>query len=361
MSLNAPSSADAPSGRKLSATVAIVIALIAAGIGVAGTAAYYELRPGAPPTAPGVGSNRTTVVDDLGRTVSVPLNASRIVVLAPSLMDIVYRLGLRDRVVGVGCTTSITGGIYNEYSPNQTALWGLSNSTCVTDYPSLNTAGVALLLPQLVLASTITSVTAVATLTNTYGIPVVILAPATLEGIVGDVRLVAQMFPSVVPTALVLEATLETTLANATAFDNNLTTNGTAIPSVLLTYYFYTGEYYTYGATTFGQSLIDFAAGASISAGLPLEYGGLNASAVLLDQPSVILYGTSWNDAYLVSGETPSVWASSASYWSQLNGTKIAVDVVLLSEPDPTMILALPWFEYWLHPTLVAEPTSLPP
>jgi ABC-type Fe3+-hydroxamate transport system substrate-binding protein len=358
MSLNPADRPDAPSARKLSMTVAVVIALIAAGVAAAGTAAYYELRPS---PAPNVGPHQTVVVDDLGRTVTVPLNASRMVVLAPSIMDIVYRLGLRDRVVGIGCTPSIAGGIYNEYTPNQTALWGLSNSTCVTDYPSLDTAGVALLQPQLVLASTITSVTDVSTLTNTYGLPVVILAPATLEGVVGDVRLVAQMFPAVATGATALEASLQSTLANATAFDAGLTTNGSTIPSVLLTYGFYGSDYYTYGGTTFGQSLIDFAAGASISAGLPLQYGGLNASSVLLDQPSVILYGTSWNDPYVVAGQTPSVWASTAPYWNDLNGTKLAVDIVLVSEVDPTMILALPWFEYWLHPTLAAEPSQLPP
>jgi iron complex transport system substrate-binding protein len=361
MSLNPSPSPPALRPRTVSTTVLVVIVLITAGVAVGGTAAYFDLHPATTPPAPGVGANRTTVVDDLGRTVSVPLNASRIVVLAPSIMDLVYRLGLRDRVVGVGCTASITGGIFNEYTPNQTGLWGLTNATCVTDDPSLDTAGVALLLPQLVLASTITSVTDVQTLTQTYGIPVVILAPSTLEGIARDVQLVAQMFPSTGPIALALESTIEVTLANATSFDATLSDNNVTNPSVLLTYYYYPGEYYTYGPGTFGESLVDLAGGASISAGLPLQYEGLNASSVLLDQPSVILYGTSWNDPYVVSGQTPSVWASGAPYWSQLNGTKIAVDIVLVSEPDPTMILALPWFLYWLHPTLYPMPAQPPP
>ena len=361
MSLNPAPPPQSAAPRTVSAAVFVVIVLITAGIAVGATAAYFDLHPVTVASAPGVGTNRTTVVDDLGRTVSVPLNASRIVVLAPNVMDIVYRLGLRDRVVGVGCTTSITGGIFNEYTPNQTALWGLTNASCVTDYPSLNTAGVALLLPQLVLASTITSATAVQTLTQTYGIPVVILAPSTLEGIVRDVQLVSQMFPSTNSIAVSLESTLELVLANATSFDTNLSNDNVTNPSVLLSYYFYTGEYYTYGPGTFGQSLIDLAGGASISAGLPLQYEGLNASSVLLDQPDLILYGTSWNDPYVVSGETPSVWASEASYWSQLNGTKIAVDIVLVSEADPTMILALPWFLYWMHPTLYPMPSQPPP
>jgi iron complex transport system substrate-binding protein len=292
---------------------------------------------------------------------SVPLNASRIVVLAPSIMDLVYRMGLRDRVVGIGCTVGISGGMENEYSPNQTALWNLSSSMCITDFPSLDTSGVALLEPQLVLASTLTSVLDVDTLVTTYGLPVVMFSPSTLEGIVGDVRLMTEIFPSSSAVGTALESTLEQTLVNATNFDTGLSTNGTAIPSVLVTYGFYSGDYYTYGPGSFGQSIVDLAGGDSISAGLPLEYAGLNASAVLLDQPQVILYGTSWNDPYLVSGQTPSVWTSTAPYWDQLNGTKVAVDVTLLTEADPTMVLTLPWFLHYLHPTLVPVPSQLPP
>lgn len=360
MSLSAPPNPRPSPSRNVSLTWVIAVGLIAAGAAAAVTATYFDLRP-ATAKAPALGPNRTTVVDDLGRTVTVPVNATRVVVLAPSVMDLVFRLDLRERVVGIGCTVGIAGGMQNEYSPNQTALWNLSSSLCITDYPSLDTEGVALLEPQVVLASTLTSVTDVTTLTQTYRIPVVIVAPSTVEGIVGDVRLVAQMFPTAQPLATALEASLAQTLANATAFDNAVSDNGTEIPSVLLTYGFYDGEYYTFGPGTFGQSIVDLAGGSSISAGLPLEYAGLNASSVLLDQPQVILYGTSANDPYLVAGQTPSVWASSAPYWGQLNGTKIAVDVTLVTEPDPAMLLALPWFLHYLHPALVPAPSGSPP
>jgi iron complex transport system substrate-binding protein len=342
-------------------TLLIVAVLIAAGGAVGATAVYFELRPGPAHSAPGVGSDRITVVDDLGRTVSAPVNATRLVVLAPSVMDIVYRLGLRDRVVGIGCTLGIAGGIANEYSPNQTSAWNLTSDMCVTDFPSLDTSGVALLEPQLVLTTTITSATDVETLSTTYGLPVVVFSPSTLEGIVGDVRLMATLFPVTMEPALSLEASLGTTLANATAFDTGLSTNGTPIPSVLLTYGFYTGTYYVFGPGSFGQSLVELAGGNSITSGLPLVYGGVNASSVLLDQPGVILYGTSWNDPYLVAGQTPPVWASGAPYWSQLNGTKVAIDVTLVTEADPTMILGLPWILYYLHPTVYPMPPLPPP
>lgn len=349
MSLNA---APRPAG-SVSKTVLVVAILVTAGIAVAGTAIAYNLLPHH--------AGEVTVVDDLGRKVDAPLNATRIVVLAPSIEDIVYRLGLSDRVVGIGCTVGEAGGMQNEYTPNQTSLWGLNDSMCITDFPTLDTEKVASLQPQLVLAATITSDAAVQQLTNTYGLPVVILSPSTLQGIVNDVAIVAQLFPTIASTATSLEVSLDAAIVNATNFDSYLSNNSVAIPTVFLTYGFYSGEYYTFGPGTFGQSLVDLAGGDSISAGLPLAYEGVNATAILADQPQVIIYGTSWNDPWIVANQTPTVWASEAPYWSQLNGTKIPIDVTILTEADPTMVLALPWYLYYLHPTLYPAPAGSPP
>ncbi|HEV8048963.1 MAG TPA: ABC transporter substrate-binding protein [Thermoplasmata archaeon] len=354
MTLNpTPASRPAPA-RTIAPEVVVVALLIVAGVAVAGTAAYFELRPPAAHT--GTGNRTISVVDDLGRRVTAPTNATRIVALAPSIMDILSRLDLASHVVGVGCQPT-ANGILNEYSPNQTSAWGLSASSCISDFPSLNTEELLNRSPQLVLASTITSAAAVETLTVTDGIPVILLAPSGIEGIVGDVALVAQLYPGD-PAAIPLMAQLHDVLNNASTLDANLSTNGVSIPSVLLTYYFDGGGYYTYGPGTFGESLIELAGGSNVAAGVPLTYFEMNGSTVLNDEPAVIIYGTSWNDAALVSGQTPSVWTSpgGAPYWSQLNGSKYAVDVTVVTEADPTMILALPLLEHWLHPTLVPAP-----
>jgi iron complex transport system substrate-binding protein len=338
----------------VSVTLLVVAVLLVAGAAIVATATYYDLRPAASPlTGPG----HVAVVDDLGRTVTAPANASRIVVLAPSVMDLVFRLGLRDRVVGIGCTVGIAGGIQNEYSPNQTTAWNLSASLCVTDFPTLDTEKIANLSTQLVLASTLTYASDVQELTDVYHIPVILLAPSTLDGVVGDVALAAQLFPASASSATGLEAELRGILYNATTFDSNLSTTGAPIPSVLLTYYFDPGGYYTYGPGSFGQSIIDLAGGSSVSTGVPLVYAEINATVVLNDNPRVLIFGTSWNDPFLVSNETPTAWAG-APYWAQLNGTKVAIDVTLLTEAGPSMILELPWYLHWLHPTLVPAPRT---
>jgi iron complex transport system substrate-binding protein len=370
MTLNA--SPDARPASRIAPAVFVVAMLVVAGVAIATTAAYFELHPvhtttpaaTTQPPAPTPQNNTTkpnptkgptqeTIVDDLGRRVTVPLNASRVVVLAPSILDIVYRLGLRADVVGLGCAPT-EYGLLSSFSPNQTSLWGLTPSMCISDFPTLDDQAIANDSPGLVLASTITSAADVTELTGTYGLPVVLLAPSGLQGIVGDVALVASMYPDNAK-AVPLEIALAGTLTNASALDTNLSDNGDPIPSVLLSYYFDSGGYYTYGPGTFGESMIELAGGSNVAGSAPLTYFEMNATVVLNDEPAVVIYGTSWNDPQLVSGETVGNWTG-APYWSQLNGSLHAIDVTVITEADPTMIFALPLFEYWLQPTLQTSP-----
>ena len=71
--------------------------------GVAGWQVYSHKSSASPA--------KITVVDDAGRTVTVPSIPNRIVVLEPSAMDIVVRLGLRSSVVGVDCGATDIGGV----------------------------------------------------------------------------------------------------------------------------------------------------------------------------------------------------------------------------------------------------------
>jgi ABC-type Fe3+-hydroxamate transport system substrate-binding protein len=313
--------------------------IVVAGLSVVGIATYYAVRPGSP-------SGPLTITDDLGRQVTVPLDPSRVVVLGPSIMDSMYRLGLRSHVVGVDCYAPSLGGLSSDYSSDQVALWNLSSSMCVQTAPTFDVEELLALGPQLVLAATIVSVAAVEQITQTYHLPVVMLQPATLTGVVLDDQLLGEIFE--VPRASSsLANALQSTLSQAASLQENLTVNGTPFPTVLVTYSADGNGYWTFGPGTFGQSLIELASGASISANATLSYPELSGEQVLASDPHYLVYGTGF-------GINASSYAA-GPFWSQLTATQdgraVGMDSNYFTEPDPTMILVgLPQLIAILHP-----------
>ncbi|MCI4322749.1 MAG: ABC transporter substrate-binding protein [Thermoplasmata archaeon] len=341
MSLNdvtPPPSPPAPAspGRSVPLTWVVVGILVVAGAAIVGTAAIL----GRSSSSPGA----VTVTDDLGRTVSSPYDPARVVVLGPSIMDDMYRLGLRNRVVGVDCYTPIGGGLSADYSSDQVALWTLSGSMCVQIGPSFDFESLLNATPQLVLASTIVSQSSVESISTTYHIPVVMLQPPTLSGVLVDLTLLGTIF-GVAPAAAALNAQLSTELANASAIQQTLY----SFPTVLVTYDTDLNGYWTFGPGTFGESLIELAGGANVNgANSTFPYPELSGEQVLVANPQYIIVGTGF-------GLNVSSY-SGAPFWTHLgavqNGNVTGMDSNWMTEPDPTMILqGLPAMIAILHPT----------
>jgi len=340
MNLNTPATLPSPPRRSVPLAWFVVGIVVAAGLSVAGVAAYYADRASPPP-------GPITVTDDLGRQVSVPDDPAHVVVLGPSIMDSMFRLGLRGHVVGVDCYAPALGGLADDYSADQIALWNLSASMCVEVEPSFDTEALLALGPGLILASTIVPIAAVEQFSDTYRIPVVFLQPATLGGIAIDVELLSTIFGVRAPTNA-LETAIDAELANATSLGANLSSNATPFPTVLLTYYADSSGYWTYGPGTFGLSLIELASGSSISANATTYYPELSAEQVLASDPNCIVYGTGF-------GLNESSY-SDGPFWSDFSATQdgraVGMDSNYFTEPDPTMILVgLPALIAVLHPT----------
>jgi len=326
-------------------TVFVVALLVVAGVAIAVTAGYYETRPAAAP--PGA----VSITDDEGRPVAVPSDPARVVVLAPNILDTMFRLGLRSHVVAADCGTPAAGGLATDYNASQIALWNLTQPMCIETSPSVNVPQLLNFTPDLVLASTITSLSDVEEISTTYDIPVVILAPSTLGGIVVDVTLVGEIF-NVAPAAEQLVGQLQAALGAAAATVANVTASGAALPTVLLTYYADaaagpTPGYWTYGPNSFGQSLIEFLGGASIAASTPFPYVELSGAQVLDAQPWCVIYGTGF-------GVTLSTYQQGPE-WSDLTavqqGRAWAIDSNYLTEADPSMILVtVPTMVHLLNP-----------
>ena len=339
MSLSTPTASDAPprTPHTVSLAVVVVAIVLTAGLAVGITGAYFVLDK---PTSSAPGSVHVT--DDLGRSVTVPYDPSRVVVLGPSIIDSMFRLGLRSHVVGVDCYAAAFGGLTEDYSSDQISLWNLSQSMCVQVGPTFAIEDLLNLTPQLVLAATIVSTSAVEQISTQYGIPVVMLQPPTLSGVQVDLSILEKIFG--VQTAVnALNSQLSAELYNAT----EIVANVSSFPTVLVTYDADTNGYWSYGPGTFGQSLIEFAGASSIAANATFAYPELSPEQVISGDPQLIIYGTGYglNLSYYQAGP---LWSSIPAVQA---GNITGMNSNWLTEPDPTMILVgLPALIAIFHP-----------
>ncbi|GAB4274721.1 MAG: ABC transporter substrate-binding protein [Coriobacteriia bacterium] len=116
-----------------------------------------------------------TVTDDLGREVTVDSEPQRIVSLAPANTEILYGLGLLDRVVGV---TS-----FDDYPPE------VADLPKVGDFVGPNVEAVAALEPDLVLATGGVQQDVIEQIEGT-GATVIAVDPQSVEGLYESIRTV---------------------------------------------------------------------------------------------------------------------------------------------------------------------------
>lgn len=116
-----------------------------------------------------------TITDDAGREVTVDSEPERIVSLAPSNTEIVYALGLMDRLVGV---TS-----YDDYPPEVASI------DVIGDFVSPNLEAIAAAAPDLVLATTGVQAEVISQIED-LGATVVAVDPADLESLFDSIEMV---------------------------------------------------------------------------------------------------------------------------------------------------------------------------
>jgi iron complex transport system substrate-binding protein len=144
---------------------------IIAVIGLLGLSACAE--PSTPRTAP-----FAAYTDDIGRKVQLNSVPQRIVSLSPSNTEMVYALGLQDRLVGV---TS-----YDNYPPD------VKNKTVVSDYSTVDLEKLVNAKPDLVLADSIHKNDTVPALEK-LGINVYVMTPDNITTIFNDLKALGQI------------------------------------------------------------------------------------------------------------------------------------------------------------------------
>ncbi len=292
-----------------------------------------------------------SVVDDAGRNVTLPGPATRIVVLQPSAMDIVYRLGIRDRVVGVDCGTPSAGGVAADYTPGQIQNWSLASLPCVTWIPNLDIPVLVALQPDLVLAGPGINVASLDTITQQYGIATAYLNPTTLSGISYDVEMVGTLTGTGSAAAGLVNQ-----MAESLAIDRSVVENLTQEPRVFLTYYLDSGGYYSFGPGTFGNDLIQLAGAVSITGNdSAANVNEVSGSYILAADPSIIVVGVGFglNVSSYSSGPD---WSSFPAVQS---GHVDPIDASLISEPDPSMVFSVALLIHMFHPSVTVPSAHL--
>ena len=269
--------------------------------------------------------------DGLEREVTLNGVPQRIISLAPSNTEILFAIGAGDQVVGRDTLSD-----FPEEAKNATDI----GST----FDALNTELIVSLKPDLILAAQINTPEQVKQLED-LGLTVYYLKnPTTIEGMYGNLELVAQMTGHEEEAATMIES-LKRRVA---AVDEKIAPISSR-PSV---FYELDGtdpaKPYTAGKGTFITQLIERAGAQNIAADLE-EYPQLSLEQVVAADPAFIILG----DARY--GVTPESIAQRPG-WENLsavkNGKVVPFNDDLVSRPGPRLVEALEELAKLLRPEL---------
>jgi len=287
-----------------------------------------------PVTPPGPGA----ITDDLGRTITVTEIQERIISLAPSITEILFALGLGDKVVGVTDFCDYPEELLDNIEMGEIKQVG-------APFPGFNLETIVDLEPDVAFAI---GATVPEYITDLEGLEIqaIILQPEDIDGIFSDIELVGKVTGK--------EAEAETLIADlAENIDEIVAKVADApIPRV-----FYgtdvsdSNTLYTVGSGTFIDALITLAGGENITGGLE-GWTTYNLEDLVNSNPNIIvLGGANWG----VSAEE----VANRLVWQDLdavkNGKIFAIDDTQLVRPGPRIADGLELLAGLIHPELFED------
>ena len=279
--------------------------------------------------SPGEQTPVNYVFDDLGRLVAINGTPQRIISLAPSNTEILFALGLGDKVVGVTD--------WCNYPPE--AL----NKTKVGEYATPNIEKIVALNPDLILAGYGNPIEVVYSLAG-LGLTVFGIKTTDLDDLLNDIRRVGEITDKEVE-AQALTSAMESRIQAVT----NQTAELEQRPRVF--YIVWGGEgsaLWTAGSGTFIHELIEKAGGVNICQNIT-GYTTISIEDVLARDPEII-----------ITSEWSYEWAINASELASTNASQTGriytLDDDLVQRPGPRLVEGLEWFAYFIHPEIFEEP-----
>jgi iron complex transport system substrate-binding protein len=207
------------------------------------------------------------VTDESGRAVTVPDHPHRVICLVPSVTDTVFALGSGDDVVAVSD--------YTTYPP--AALKKPSIGSLVK--PSIET--ILSFHPDLVVGTNIPGSTETATQLKSIGVPVYLLDPQGLSGVLRSVKSVGEALNRI-PQAAALDASLSRRIAAVKA-----RTAGKPAPRVLVPVWY--DPIITIGKHAFIGEIIEAAGAKSVTDDLAPDWPQISMEAVIARAPEALV------------------------------------------------------------------------
>lgn len=269
-----------------------------------------------------------SITDDAGRTVTVVGTPQRIVTLAPNMAEIVFALGLGEKVVGVSG--------FSDYPPEAQDIQSVGG------FP-LNIELIVSLEPDLVLGAGINSLEDVNRLEE-LGLTVIYLAPSDIEGILDSVLVAGQ--------ATGAQEQAEGLVSNLRARLEEIKSRVARAETRPRVYYEIDPTLFTGGPGSFTHELITLAGGESIAAEATTPFPQLSAEEIIAADPEVIIF------SHAKYGGTAEEIASRPG-WQTIsavkNGAIYPIDPDLVDRPGPRIMDGLEAMARIIHPELFED------
>ncbi len=267
-----------------------------------------------------------TVTDGLGREVSVKTNPQRIVSLAPSNTEILFALGLGDRVYGV---TNICN-----YPPEAQA------KEKVGDYYSVDTEKVISINPDLILAEDLQKADIIPALEK-LGFSVVTLVPHNIQEMGDTIRMVGEI-TGTQDKADEIVADMEQRVKAVTDITDTLDDS----QRVRVLYLVWNDPMYSVGTDTYIHELIKKAGGSNIAAFAGEGWPELSLEQIIDLDPQVVIANHDIPlDALMADSRLAVVDAFK-------NGRVYSINADLTNRPGPRIVEGLETMAKMIHPEL---------
>ena len=270
-------------------------------------------------------STEVTLVDDVGRVITIQQPVKSIISIATPNTEILFALGLGQRVIGVSK--------YCNYPPEALEVEEVGSVL------NLYYERIAELSPDLVLAGGHTTQDAITKLEG-LGIPVVILDPRDIEGIFADIELVGKLTATENEADSLVSQLRERKMALLSK------TKNVNKPRVFIQI---DPSLRTAGPGSFIDELINLAGGSNIAAGSALPYPMLSSEKIIELNPEIIILA----DTDLgTSPETVKAQPGWGAITAVKNDDIYTIDRDIISRAGPRVIDGLEALIRIIHPEL---------